>query len=277
MGAGRVASAGVGAVAESLARLDAGVSWAGAQAGVDGRAGWVRCADLLADPDAIGRWQREAAAVFGGADDDGLLTGQGLVLDWYLAGVVLPAVGMFHVDRRVPGLAPEDVHLLPGSAGSPVAATALDSAQFRCLVDDPAADGVDAEVVDGLDALAAALRTELLAHADRLIEAYAPTTRIGSHGLWGAVTDAVDVAAMTGGWVSGEPARAADDARLVLTGDPRWVGGSTLHEIDDARGRRHWTRRRYSCCFLYRAPGAGVCVTCPRVSDEERRRQAAHW
>ncbi len=82
---------------------------------------------------------------------------------------------------------------------------------------------------------------------------------------------------MTGGWVSGEPARAADDIRLVLAGDPRWVGGSTLHEIDDARGRRHWTRRRYSCCFLYRAPGAGACVTCPRVSDEERRRQAAHW
>jgi len=268
---------GVGAVAESLARLDAGVCWAGLQAGVDDRGGWVRCADLLADPEAFGRWQREAAAVFGAGGDDGLLTGQGLVLDWYLAGVVLPAVGMFHLDRRVPRLAPEDVHLLPGPAGTPVAATALDSAQFRCLVDDPAIGEAEAEVVGGLDALAAALRTELLAHADQLVEAYAPTTRIGGHGLWGAVTDAADVAAMTGGWVSGEPARAADEIRLVLTGDPRWVGGSTLHEIEDARARRHWTRRRYSCCFLYRAPGGGVCVTCPRVSDEERRLQAAHW
>ena len=267
----------MGAVAESLARLDAGVSWANLRPAVDNRPGWVRSADLIADADALRGWQREAAAVFGGADDDGLLTGQGLVLDWYLTAVALPAVGLFHLDRRVPQLSPERVHLLRGPPGTPVTATALDSAQFRCLIDDPAASADDAEVVADLPALIRMLREELLDHAEQVVDAYARTTRIGAHGLWGAVTDAVDVALMTGGWASGEPHRAAADARLVLTGDPRCVGGSTLHEIDDARGRRHWTRRRYSCCFLYRAPGAGVCVTCPRVSDEERRRQAERW
>ncbi len=267
----------MGAVAQSLARLDAGVSWTNVRAAVDERPGWTRCADLLGDAEALRGWQHEAAGVFGGGDDDGLLTGQGLVLDWYLTAVVLPAVGVFHLDRRVPVIAPEVVHLLRGAAGTPVAATALESAQFRCLVDDPASNDSDAEVVAGLHALAWALRRALLDHAEQVVAAYAPTTRIGRHGLWGAVTDAIDVAMMTGGWVSGEPDRAAADARLVLADDERWVGGSTLHEIDDARGRRHWTRRRYSCCFLYRAPGAGVCVTCPRVSDDERRRQAAHW
>ena len=196
----------------------------------------------------------------------------------YLAAVVLPVVGVFHLDRRVVDIAPERVLLRLGAGGSPVVATAVESPRFACLADDPAGTDSDAMVVAGLDALAMWLRGATIDHAERLVAAYAPTTRIGPHGLWGAVTDALDVAFMTGGWVSGDTAAAAADARLVL-GErvPPLVGGSTLHEIDDDRGRRHWTRRRWSCCFLYRVPGIEECVTCPRVSDEERRRQAAGW
>ncbi len=264
------------ALAESLARLDAGVSWAGVQAAVDDRPGWVRCADLLSHPDRLTGWQREVAATLGGGAG-GELAAQGLVLDWYLAGLALPAAGVFHLERRVPRLNPEPMWLLPGPAGSPVVATALKSPEFRCLLDDPASSTADATAVADLDSLTAMLRDDLLDHAERLLAAYAPTTRIGPHGLWGAVTDAVDVAFMTGGWVSGDPIRAAADARRVITDDDRWVGPSTLHEIEDGRGRRHWTRRRYSCCFVYRSPGAGECVTCPRISDDERRRQAERW
>jgi ferric iron reductase protein FhuF len=263
-------------VAESLGRLDAGVSWAGVQAAADSRPGWVRCSDLLADPDRLRGWQRAVADAYGGPDDDGTLTAQGLVLDWYLAAVTLPAAGAFHLDRRVIELTPERMQIRVGPPGSPVAAIAVESPRWAGLPGDERA-GPDSTVVDGVDALADLLRTAVVGHAERLLAAYEPTTRIGRHGLWAAVTDALDVAFMTGGWVSGDMARAAADARLVLGDAAPLVGGSTLHEIDDARGRRHWTRRRWSCCFLYRAPGAGECVTCPRVSDAERRRQAASW
>lgn len=238
----------------------------------------MSCAALLAEPSRLTGWQQEVADAYGGGADDGRLTGQGLVLDWYLAPVVLAAVGPFHLDRRVPDLAPELVQLLRSPAGAPAAAVALQSDRFRCLADDEARVESGAEIVDGLAALATRLRAEVVTHGGRLLAAYAPTTRIGRHGLWGAVTDAVDVAFMTAGWVSADMGRAAADARLVLgAGVPPLVGGSTLHEIVDARGRRHWTRRRYSCCFLYRAPGAGECVTCPRVSDAERAAQASSW
>ena len=269
----------MGAVADSLRRLDAGISWARVQEAADSQPGWMLCSDLLDKPDRLRAWQQQTADAYGGdAADEGLLTGQGLVLDWYLAAVTLPAVGVFHLDRRVLDIAPERVRLRLDTAGAPVVATAVESTQWAGLVGDPAADQDGATVVDDVDLLAAMLYEGAVAHAERLVAAYAPTTRIGAHGLWGAVTDALDVAFLSGGWVSGDMARAAADARLVLgAGRGPLVGGSTLHEIDDGRGRRHWTRRRWSCCFLYRAPGVRECVTCPRVDDDERRRQAARW
>ncbi len=256
--------------------MDSGVSWLRVLAEPDDRPGWVRCSDLLAEPARLVDWQVEVADTYSGVDDGGRLTGSGLVLDWYLAAVTLPAAGMFHLDRRVPHLSPDSV-LLRRVPGGTTVAVALESSQFCCLVDDPAADQ-PGQVMADIAGLAAVLRAEVVDHAERLLTAYATTTRIGRHGRWGAVTDALDVAFLTGGWVSGDSTRASADARLVLgEGDGQLVGGSTLHEIVDDRGRRHWTRRRYSCCFLYRAPDGGVCVTCPRVSDEERRRQAASW
>ncbi len=257
--------------------MDAGVSWLRVLAAApDDRSGWVRCSDLLADPLRLVDWQVEVADAYGGGDDNGRLTGAGLVLDWYLGAVTLPAAGIFHLDRRVPSLSPDTMLLRLGPGGT-VVAVALESSAFRCLVDDPATDEA-ALVAADLGELATGLRTEVVEHAERLLAAYAPTTRIGRHGRWGAVADALDVAFLTGGWVSGDRARAAADARLVLgDGVGHLVGGSTLHEIVDDNGNWHWTRRRYSCCFVYRAPVGAVCVTCPRVSDEQRRHQATGW
>ncbi|MBA2738055.1 MAG: (2Fe-2S)-binding protein [Nocardioidaceae bacterium] len=266
----------MGAIAEGLARLDAGVSWTTLTTGWDDGGGWVGCSDLLDDPRRLLAWHRAVAGAHHRQDDAGLLTGQGLVLDWYLAAVTVPAVGLFHLDRRVPELAPGRLALRLDVPGSPPAATALEPGEFGCLPRDPAASEVGARVVDDLEALVTVLRTQLNDHAAHLMDAYAQTTRIGRHGLWAAVTDAVDVAFLVAGWVGGDMARAAADAAHTLGAAPL-VGESTLHQIEDERGRSHWTRRRYSCCYLYRAPGQTACVTCPRVSAAERRRQAAHW
>jgi hypothetical protein len=97
----------------------------------------VRCSDLLAAPDRLRDWQRQAADAYRGGDDDGALTGQGLVLDWYLAAVTLPAAGAFHLDRRVLDLGPERMLVRVGAPGAPVAATAVESPRWAGLPDDP--------------------------------------------------------------------------------------------------------------------------------------------
>lgn len=243
--------------------LDRAVSWAGVAVGTDGRPGWTRCNELIDDPGRLSRWQRDTAAAYG-ERADATLTAAGLVLDWYLAAVALPAVGGYHLQRVVPDLDPAAMALRAGPPGSPVAGTAL-------LDPEPAV--VDA----GPDALGGRLR----AHAERFLATYAPLTRFGRRTLWAAVTDAVDTAFLTAGWVSGERERAAADAAAVLgTGDGGWVsgaGGSTLYTLHDRAGRTHWSRRRHGCCLLYRLPDVQACLTCPRVSDAERAASAPGW
>jgi len=264
---GRLAGTPQERLADALRAVDAGVSWTHVRVGVDDRPDWVRCADLVREPERLRGWQQRTADAYGGgADDvDPTLTAAGLVLDAYLAAVVLPAVGAFHLRRVVPDLHPAAVALRLGPPGSPVAATAV----------------LDAEPVEG-DPGPAELRERLRAHAAAFLAAYAPLTRFGRRTCWAAVTDAVDTAFLTAGWVSGEPGRAADESAAVLGSESAdaWApgaGGSTLHQLTDRRGRRHWTRRRHGCCFLYRMPAAAACLTCPRVSDAERAAQAADW
>ncbi len=251
-------------LAAALRAVDARVSWTQVQVGVDERPGWVRCADLASGPDRLRRWQQRTADTFDSGPVDPTLTAAGLVLDWYLAAVVLPGVGAFHLDRVVPDLDPAALALRPGPPGSPVAATAM-------LADQPAA----------VDGTAHQLRASLQGHAESFLATYAPLTRFGRRTCWAAVTDAVDTAFLTAGWVSGAPGRAAEEAVAVLgDNDVAWVpgaGGSTLHQVTDRRGRRHWTRRRHGCCFLYRLPDTAACLTCPRVSDAERAASAAGW
>lgn len=253
-------------LAGAVAGTDAKVSWLHVRVGRDDRPGWVSCADLLGEPERLRRWQQQTADAYGVGGVDPTLTAAGLVLDWYLAPVVLPAVAAFHLRRVVPDLAPDQVALLPGPPGAPAAGVALLQ---------PAPVAVDAEPQR--------LREQLAAHAAAFLAAYAPLTRFGRRTCWAAVTDAVDTAFLTAGWVSGRPEQAAEDAASVLGVDAAtgWrvpgAGGSTLHQVTDTGGRRHWTRRRHGCCFLYRIPGIDACLTCPRVSDDERAAQASGW
>jgi len=259
-------TAGTSRLAAALAAVDAKVSWLQVRVGRDDRPGWVPCSDLLAEPGRLQRWQQQTADAYGVGEVDPSLTAAGLVLDWYLAAVVVPAVAAFHLQRVVPDLTPSRLSLLPGPAGAPAAAVAL-------LRPEPVA----------VDADPHALRDQVGDHAEAFLAAYAPLTRFGRRTRWAAVTDAVDTAFLTAGWVSGRQRQAAQEAASVLGHDRAggWrlpgAGGSTLHEVTDARGRRHWTRRRHGCCFLYRIPGIDACLTCPRVSDEHRAEQAVGW
>ncbi len=261
----RFRSSGASRLAAAVADADAKISWTQLRIGVDGRAGWLSCADLAGDPDRLRRWQDDTADAYGNGATDPAITAAGLVLDWYLAAVTLPAAAAFSLGRVVPDLALDRVALLPGPPGSPVAATALLSVE-------PATAHPDAEAMAG----------QLRAHARAFLAAYAPLTRFGPRTTWAAATDAMDTAFLTAGWVSDDPGVAAADAARVLGTGPercwrRGAGWSTLHQLTDHGGRQHWTRRRHGCCFLYRLDGVAACPTCPRVSDAERARLAVSW
>jgi hypothetical protein len=148
---------------------------------------------------------------------------------------------------------------------------ALLGSRFACLPKDPDAGHPGADVVPGERALAAVLRERVAAHAAAFHAVFHPAVKISSRQRWGMLTDVLDTALWTSGKESGDEGRGVSDARLVLDEvHPPLTSPSRTYRLVDGRGRARWTRRRESCCFMFRVPGLPACFTCPRVGDDER-------
>jgi hypothetical protein len=248
----------------SLDRLANLPSWVQLHAGLPAdQPGWVRCADLLADPDGFDRWRAGLAGWLveqhGAAPDR---TTAGYVLTWYLSAPGFLAGLLFHSVRRVPSLRPADLALRLPARGRPhPVAVALLADGFACLPDDPDRDHPAATVVADETALAALLRARYTAHAAQFVAVYRRTVRLGARTLWAAATDALDNGVWLAGRLLGDEPGAVADAALLLSGDPTpLTAGSTLRPAPGGG----WTRTRQGCCFHYALPGAAACATCPR-------------
>lgn len=264
------------ALAASLAGLDTSRGHVtvrfGAPSQESQHRGWLRCADLLADPAGFDSWRKDLAEWLnehhaGNIPDR---TTAGYVLAWYLQVPAYLGALLFHSARRVPWLRPGDLAFrLSGGRPHPDG-IALLSAGFLCLPDDPAAGTPEATVVRDEAALAGVLRARFAGHAREFVAAFAPTVRLGRHMLWGAATDALDSALWNAGRMLGDEDAGVTAAALVLPEriDP-FTSGSRLYPVHDGP-RTVWTRRRESCCFHFALPGQTACVTCPRVSAAER-------
>ena len=72
----------------------------------------------------------------------------------------------------------------------------------------------------------------------------------------------------------GDHLDARDDARAlasaIIDDADTLAGGANWHDITWAGGTER-TRIRNICCLWYRAPGGELCLTCPRVTDADRR------
>lgn len=254
-------------------RLDGVAPWLSVRRGAQSGAGWVRCSDVLADPEALPRWlDGVVAAVI--AQNDGweppLVTPASYLMGWYLDVPAYTGALAFGVARRVPDLDPASlaVHRHPGGWPDGVA---LLGDRFTCLPDDPDAGHASADVVADETALAAVLRERVAAHAAAFHAVYHPAVKISSRQRWGMLTDVLDTALWTTGTQTGAEDAGVRDARLVLDDvHPPFTSRSRTYRLVDGRGRGRWSRRRQSCCFLYPVPGAQACTTCPRVSDDER-------
>lgn len=271
----------------SLARLDAGQGATELRFGDQETAaaehtrGWHRCSDMLSGQagfehwhDTLGKWLSEE---FGEAPDR---TVGGYVKAWYLQVPAFLGAMLFHHERRVPSLRPQDVSFRIATRGRPHPdAIALTRPGFACLPDDPAAAAAEATVVASEAALANLLRARVVAHAAQFIAMYRPPAHFGRHAMWAAVTDALDVSLLKAGKLAGDEAAGVADAALVLPAriDP-FTSASTAHTVCDDNGEVGWTRRKESCCFKYLlTEGAGACKTCPRRSPPlASKRRAQH-
>lgn len=256
----------------SLLRVDARQQRFAVHPSVPAHGDWTSCAQALADPACFDRWRKRLAAwldeKYGEAP---ARTTAGYVLNWYAQVPAYLGALLFHHERRVPALHPEDIafRLAPGRPHPD--AIALTGRSFACLPDDPAAGTSEATVVADEHALAALLRSRYVAHLARFVAAFGVGVRFGRRTLWAAATDALDTALWQAGLAGGDEGAAVADAALVLPEriEP-FTAGSTLRRVPGDAGHDVWSRRREGCCFHYLLQrGQGECGTCPRVLPKD--------
>lgn len=202
-------------------------------------AGWLRCADLVAGPDALDAWTARVSGwlrrTYG--DEPHPSVAPTYVMGWYLDALARTGATWVVRRGRLPDLGPQDLALHETPGGWPDA-VAVGASRFRCLRQDPAAAHPDAVVVADEHALLAALDEQVRAHAAAFHRAFAPGVATGSRQRWGMVDDVLEACLWT----------ARRDAGLA-TGP---LG----------------TRR--SCCFAFRVDPALLCTRCPRRAEGVR-------
>lgn len=241
---------------------------------------WSVCASVIGDREFLRGWQRDVAALLG-QDYDGPAkeletTAAACVLDSYAYAPGFLVGALFHISRRVPRVSPEVVAFRRDRAEHWISGTALLSAEFWCLPDDPAADYPNARVVADTAQLAAVARCEVRAHADRFLADYDPGVRLPRRALLGMFFDSLD----SGPWIAEGLAAGCsplESSMLLLPGrTEQFADASRLYALTDPHGRRHIARRRVACCESYRIDAArSGCFDCPRTTDEQRIELAA--
>jgi hypothetical protein len=231
---------------------------------------WQRCSDLLEDPARFEIWCKTLSEwLIGEYGEAPRRTTAGYIMSWYLHVPAYVGALLFHHERRVPSLRPEELAFRLSDARPHPAGLAVLGDDFYCLPSDPGSDLPEATVVADERALAAVLRARYIAHAARFVRAYAPISGLGRRMLWAAATDAIDnslwSAGRQGETMAAEGAGAADAAMVLESRFPPLTSASTLRITTDSAGHREWTRRRESCCFSYLLPAESECDACPRT------------
>lgn len=238
--------------------------------------GWVRCDDLLDEPDRLVRWRERLggwlAERYPEAPAIPERTPASWILSWYLHVPAFAGAMLLHHERRVPSLAPSALAFRIGAdRPHPDSVAVLDPGLrgFHCLPTDPGSAHPGAVVVQDERTLAAILRGRFIAHANRFIDVYGPLTRLGRRQLWAAATDSLDNALWSAGQLGGTPdaegAGVADAALVLESRFPPLTSASKLRLAAGADGRREWTRNRESCCYSYLLPAESECGGCPRI------------
>jgi hypothetical protein len=233
--------------------------------------GAVTCRTALTEPDFFPQWLASVEAyLLSKYDQAPQQTVAAYLMWWYLTIPGIPATALFHAERRVPMLSPDDLAFtrqpLDGPTPGWVTQVSLLSPAFACLPDDPAAGLPGTTVVADDARLAALLRARHVAHVAQFIPVLKKHVRLGAHQLWSAATDVLDQGLLTAGRVGGDPSGGALDAALVLPAAFKPLTSASRIRSETVDGRQEWLRDRQSCCFHYVLKnGDGPCAGCPRA------------
>ncbi|MBT2401789.1 (2Fe-2S)-binding protein [Streptomyces sp. ISL-100] len=187
-------------------------------------------------------------------------------LHQYLWSVCLLMSGPWYLERRVPHLRPQDVHIERRGGDFAVVPGA-----FTCLPDDPAAAAPGVRVVPDEETLRGELRSVVVEHVRPLLSALAPQLRRRPRALWGMTGDDLISGIWYLGRTLGEEDRSVRAATELLPGPiAPFPGGADFRRLRDSAGLPHTTRTRLGCCLYYTIRPDNACLTCPRVCDSER-------
>lgn len=238
--------------------------------GVSGE-GWVTAASLAEDRGLLGDLM---ARVGRGCGSENRAYAGTTVLRGYLWRALSPAVAAFLTERRLPDLRAENVALRFGESGF-AEDVAFVSPRFAVLPDDPQAAHPDAEVVPSEGAMLGRMHEALAGtHLPGVIPALRELrVRRGTRVLQRAAADSCAEAFMFVGRELGREEEALGFAETLLSGPPP-LSAPTNFCVLEYDGGSERTRVRNTCCLYYKV-GDGTCFTCPRTTDEERRRRLA--
>ena len=184
---------------------------------------------------------------------------------------VMPALGAFLADRRVPCLDPGHTAMDWDGGDRPGRLTTC--GMFTALPGDPAAHLASRVAADD-DALAATLHAALVEAVAPLVDAIARRGPIRERVLWLSASDTIAGGLLWLGELLGKEDLAAGEAGRLLRmpgsplASPR--GAIRTYTCDDASRTVHV---RASCCLSWRLDGGTWCSTCPVLDEPARARQ----
>jgi hypothetical protein len=211
--------------------------------------GWIPLDEYAADPGILDAGLRLAGARFDRPEPTAA-SGSWLIGD-VAAAVAWPAAAVMLDHDAVLASEITNVHLPTPDSGRRLAA--------RIAAPSSLAPASPATFANGI-----------IATLQPVVEAVHERTRRGRHALWGTVSDMVAAAFHRVGDHLGRPSDARHLASAVIDGSQTLVGGANWHDLVWSGGTKH-TRIRNICCLWYQTPRGNLCLTCPRIIDQQRR------
>lgn len=264
-----------GPLATTLARLALATGEGGldlsARLGWPEGSDWTTAAGLSADPNLLGTLIERIER--GCGIEDRAYAGTSLLRS-YLWRILTTSVATFLTERRLPDLRAENVALHFGDGGF-AEGLAFVSPRFFALPEDPEAGHPLAAVLLSEKEFLYHVREALAAtHLPALIPALRSLrVRRGKRSLWDASADVCAEAFLFVGQSLGREEEALSFAQELLSGPPP-LSGPTSFFVLEQDGEKRTSRVRSTCCLYYKL-GNGPCLTCPRLTDEERRARLA--
>ena len=226
---------------------------------------WIRCADLVGDPDWLEAVIRSTGLRLGTEDP---VVAASLFVQNYSYRVITLAIACLTTAGVVPDSSASSMSItLANGRPSTVGYTkpmALVVAEQRAEL-----SSVLQERETVSDAFAFVVSHAIEEHIAMLVDATHKRIRVGARLLWGNVAASTAVAFRTmegclGPWVQPLGERFFENCPVELKG----LGSFFALEF---AGRRGWYWERTNCCLYDRLPGNIRCGDCSRTPTEERR------